>query len=215
MFKTPKRLKTFKIISERGVQSGVRRIMAYTGSLAKTWESFLARQNLELRKYLKLPLPEKSGDSFFIKKEKSFWKGSMEKQNPFLMWSDNKEKELKAFRKAIVHLQEKDSGETVFSSSLEFMKITSRFHPLALQILELREHLKLPTPDPEVIDSFLKPAHLKAEDFFEESQCPMKELKAKEQEVQRLRDQLEKIISLGRTQEKLLKTTKDFKIQGG
>ena len=42
----------FKIISETGVQSGVRRITAYTSDIADNWLDSLAWQNFNLRKYL-------------------------------------------------------------------------------------------------------------------------------------------------------------------
>ena len=42
----------FKIISETGVQSGVRRITAYVNEEADKWLNFLVRQNFDLRKYL-------------------------------------------------------------------------------------------------------------------------------------------------------------------
>ena len=42
----------FKIISETGVQSGVRRITAYTSDIADKWLDSLVRQNFNLRKYL-------------------------------------------------------------------------------------------------------------------------------------------------------------------
>ncbi len=51
-------IKDFKIILETGVKSGVRRISAYTGALAKAWERFLIQQNLEWRKRLSLPAPD-------------------------------------------------------------------------------------------------------------------------------------------------------------
>ena len=53
----------FKIISETGVQSGIRRIEAYTGTEATQWLNELARQNLELRDYLKIPRPKNKESS--------------------------------------------------------------------------------------------------------------------------------------------------------
>lgn len=49
----------FKIISETGVQSGIRRIEAYTGTEAFKWLNHLTEQNLELRDYFKIPYPKK------------------------------------------------------------------------------------------------------------------------------------------------------------
>ena len=234
-------IESFKIVSERGVQSGVRRIVAYTSSVAKSWESFLKKQNRGLREYLypsglkisvfteekkqknsnrvgiKRPLVQDGpGVSLFMEREKSFWKGSLEKQNPFLSWIENKERELKNLRKQIVHLGEKDIPGTSFSQSREFVSIRSRFHPLALQTLELREHLKLPLVDSNrFTDGFPKQAQSeKVENFFQELESPLDWLKTKEQEVQKLKGQLNKIRRLAWTQAKLLQTAKKFKAGG-
>ena len=148
-------IKSFKIVSERGIQSGVRRIVAYTGSLAQAWEFFLVIQNLELREYLKLNLPRnQTTDSFLSKKENFLWKGEIEKQNPFIGWIEDKEKESKNLRKTIVRLEE-NNFKAVSSDYPEFTPIQSHFHPLASQILELREHLKLPLPSSNKIIDFL------------------------------------------------------------
>ena len=199
-------IEDFKIISEKGIQSGVRRITAYTGSLAKAWESFLAESNLELRKYLKLPLPgEKKMDLLFFEKEKHFWVGSVEKQNPFLKWIEYKDKELKTLRKKIVHLGNKES-ENPLSQNQKWVKIKSRRHPLAQQILDLREHLKLPPLKMTSSSSTL------ADFKDEESNSPLYWLKTKEREVQKLNDQLEKIKKLDFEKDKLMEQSKNFKI---
>ena len=149
-------IRSFKILSEKGIQSGVRRIVAYTGSLALAWESFLLRQNIKLREYLKLSLPgERKKNSLFFEKENLFWRGSIEKQNPFLSWLENQEKNLKVLRKKIIHLEK--AGEFSPSADPEFVPIKSRIHPLSLQNLELREHLKWPLPKVEgLMDFFLR-----------------------------------------------------------
>ena len=128
-------IRSFKIVSEKGVQSGVRRISAYTGALALEWESHLLRENRELRKYLDLPAIET------IKKEAYFWKGSIEKQNPFLCWLENKTDQIKTLKKSIVRLEEqkKENPQT-----LDQIQIKRRFQPLAEQTLELRNEMSLP-----------------------------------------------------------------------
>ncbi len=68
----------FKIISETGVQSGVRRITAYTGDILQKWLSLLAQQNKDLRNILNIPLRE-----------------TPETQNPFIQWLKAQEEETK------------------------------------------------------------------------------------------------------------------------
>ena len=48
----------FKIISETGVQSGVRRIVAYVSDIRQKWLKLMSQQNEELREYLNLSLPK-------------------------------------------------------------------------------------------------------------------------------------------------------------
>ncbi len=223
-------IKHFKIISEKGIQSGVRRIVAYTGSLAKAWESFLIKENLQLRKYLNLPLPEKEN--------------IREKQNPFVSWIEGKEKELKALRKSIVRLEQNKDSQNTISKNESWVKVEYPFHPLAFQMLELREYLKLPLPESDRVIEYLleqsyldkkiilkessskfnekandsahtnKPSSQTAEDFFKEVESPLDVLKAREREVKKLYDQWEKLKQLNLTKNKLLERAKDFEIKG-
>ncbi len=74
----------FKIITETGVQSGVRRITAYTGDVLRKWLFLLAEQNKELREYLHVPLrPE------------------LEPLNPFIPLIRKKEEEISLLKKQI------------------------------------------------------------------------------------------------------------------
>ena len=85
-------IRGFRIVSETGVQSGVRRIAAYTGPKAIAWEAFLERQNLELRKRLGLPPParEAPGAGYSALKK--------EEANPFLQWQREKDQEITALK---------------------------------------------------------------------------------------------------------------------
>ena len=57
----------FKIVSEQGVQSGVRRILAYTNSVCESWLGDLAEQSLELKKHLgSKPVEQGESEDFFV-----------------------------------------------------------------------------------------------------------------------------------------------------
>ena len=175
-----KEIEGFKIISEKGLQAGVRRIVAYAGPSLKAWINLLVAQNLELREHLKLPLPTdktanfkkaafnpqstaeqnqgKNNDRFqplifktSFKKSQKIWMGFIEKHNPFLQWIENQEKQLKNLRKNIIHLSNKKSTNSL-SHNQDFIEIKSFEHPLAQQNLEIREHLKLPLPKEKNIE---------------------------------------------------------------
>ena len=79
----------FKIISETGVQSGVRRITAYTNEVAEKWLENLAIQNLKLRAYFKWPFPEES---------------TVDDENPFISWIKERDEEIKRLRNQLRNL---------------------------------------------------------------------------------------------------------------
>ena len=117
--KNTSEIQSFKVIKEEGVGSGVRRIIAYTGSSLKAWEGFLIKQNLELRDFLYQPNLNLLNDLKDSKKENNsslslsvnnkfkkitengieLWEGQIEKENPFLKVLEQKEKSLKLLRK--------------------------------------------------------------------------------------------------------------------
>ena len=74
----------FKIITETGVQSGVRRITAYTGDVLRKWLFLLSEQNQELREYLHIPL-----------------RPDLESSNPFIPLIRKKEEEISLLKKQI------------------------------------------------------------------------------------------------------------------
>ena len=156
-------IEAFKIISETGVQSGVRRITAYTGLLAKAFEKLLIQENLSLRKQIGFSKVE---DSFLTK-------------NPFLKYLENHKEELKTIRKKIIRLEEGSSKHPKIdkaSNEIQNLKLENQdktkkrsdilnsktkkgsnkiaFDPLANQMLELREYLKISLPKEKNAESF-------------------------------------------------------------
>ncbi len=196
-------IEDFKIISERGVQAGVRRIIAWTSSLANAWEEFLIDENKSLRSYLKIPLPH-------FKKKESCWEGFIEKQNLFLNWMEDREKELKLLRKKIVCLGKEKPQPSPANLPDKKEEVKSTFHPLAKQVLELREHFKLNPPD-------IKEDLMEDKDFykaFKKGPSVLNSIKAKEGEVKNFITLLEKIKSLKLTKEELEVRAKGCEVKG-
>ena len=212
-------IEDFQIVSEKGIQAGVRRIVAYTGVLAQIWEEFLIQQNLELRNYLKFPL-------LVYEKEKGFWRGQVEKDNPFLQWMGNQEKAIKALKKSIVHLENKKIKQSL-SQKPDLIKVKSFVHPLTRQNLEFREHSKLPLPKEKSLKHYfleqtkqsmknqnhsnVPPAF---KDFFEESKNPLDEIKTKERDAENLKNQYDKIQQMGLTKDKFKEQARNFQLSG-
>lgn len=88
-----------------------------------------------------------------LKKEGYFWLGAVERENPFLKWMENKDKQLKALRKNIVHLEEQNAQNDFLQVS-DLVQIKRHFHPLAEQNLELREYTNIPLPKEKDMRSF-------------------------------------------------------------
>ena len=125
--KNTKDIKVFRIISETGVQSGVRRISAYTSDMAVSWEKALEKQTLDLAGHLNL-------------NEKDCNK----KDNPFLKWDLEMDEKIKTLKNKIVNLKtsasKKISGKQSLDSSYDLF---DRAY-LVKHNLGLREHLGFP-----------------------------------------------------------------------
>ena len=232
--KNSSEIESFKIIKEEGVGSGVRRITAYAGFCLKAWEDFLIKQNLALREFLyqsdlscPFSLRESRGSkesskpsrqiqsNDFKKATKNrawFWKGDIEKENPFLQFLEHTEKELKTLRKHIIKL---DAEKTKPSAQLEKSKLITvkkSFHPLAQQILELRDFLKLPLPKIKKTNDFAAVAFTEEKPQLSNN-LPLDFFKNKEQDIQNLINILREIQKRGLNLKNLDKQVKEFNIK--
>ena len=148
-------IKTFRIASETGVQSGVRRITAYTGSRGERWGTLLKNQMEELENYLQQICDSKKTDSKKKLKKENFPRSSksssyrfnkteapFETVNPFIEWIKQQKEWIKFFEK---QLQKFNISKTVSppkepSFVILEKKLSSRDN------LALRKFLKLPPP---------------------------------------------------------------------
>ena len=107
----------FKIISETGVQSGVRRITAYTGERAKKWLNFLTDQNLQIRDWLNSRTGEfpslrsatdlvKTNKNPALSKQTGAGQSLSEKteDNFFILWFQEREREIKQLKNQLRNL---------------------------------------------------------------------------------------------------------------
>lgn len=139
-------IKEFKILSETGVQSGVRRILAATSSVAHEWEENLKNQMIELKKYLN----QKDVESSL--------------ENPFLKWEKELAAQTQVLKNQIANLNFSTSPKKE-TEKLQAVPSLKR-HPLAQFNLELRQYLNLPVPKhQESQNPFLSWAEKKQEDW--------------------------------------------------
>ena len=205
--KNTKEIQQFKLVSEKGIQSGVRRIIAYTGELAQIWESYLVEENKKLRQYLNLSQRQ-------IKKEKKdLWVGEVEKENPFLIWFESKKKELKKLREQIIHLKEKEI-KISFSDNQALRKVQSFFHPFAQQNLKFREILQIPLPKEKEENLERESAERTFDDFFEDTLSLLDLVKKKEEEIQDLKSQWFQLKKLRLTTQQLVQEAKKIQVGG-
>ena len=120
-------IQPFKIISETGVQSGVRRIVAYTSDSAIKWLKNLEDQNKNLRNFLNIS----SNDTSL--------------GNPFITWWEEQNKEIQALQNQLK--QNVSSKESKQNKKLKPGSKDSQIkkpYYLAEQMIEFGKFLKTP-----------------------------------------------------------------------
>lgn len=145
-------IKTLRIASETGVQSGVRRIIAYTGSRGEKWERLLKNQMEELRNYLQQICDSKktdnkqedfssSSENVSHRSDKTI-KASPETLNPFIEWIKQQKEWIKFFEKQLWKFNASKTVSPPKDPSFVVLKkkLSSRDN------LALRKFLKLPPP---------------------------------------------------------------------
>ena len=182
----------FKIISETGVQSGVRRITAYTSDLSEKLFTLLEKQNKNLRAHLNLPVPKtpETTNPFihYLKQKDEEAKQLKHKIKMFLIRAGSKEEEA---------TKEKDNILTKTSTdSFNLAKSEKEKAFLARQNEELRKYLKLSLP--------------KLQDTFEANKSEEELLsffKKKEEQIKALKKQMENLSHSANSNELIKKAT--------
>ncbi len=129
--KNTNEIQLFKIISETGVQSGVRRILAYTSDIVQNWLTNLENQNRELRKFLNLPSTNTRLD------------------NPFISWWKEQEQEIKFLKNQLKQsisspVINKNNDKQRSKSTNSILKKQKNKNSLAQQMIEFGKFLKTP-----------------------------------------------------------------------
>ena len=203
-----KDIKSFKIIREEGVGSGIRRITAYTNKSLISFEDFLVQQNLSLRGFLnsssakkeeskkKENVDRKGLEIRSFEKMKSgnifLWKGSIEQTNPFLKVLEQIEAEIKKTKQAIIKWKDEEIKTPSLLGDFKKQKKTKQFHPLAEQMLELRGALNLTPPQfkekfsqtPEFLEEDRAVPNLPIE-FFKKKLTELEELKKQKESLKK------------------------------
>ena len=214
--KNTSEIKLFKIISETGVQSGVRRITAYTSDKALKWINNLTLHNLKLRKYLNL------SDLVFIDSQAGFKKilpkqkhKTNSQNNPFIFWWESQEKNIQILKKQLKNLQpdlsvfkekiqtlekQQEPSKIIIEeqekNKLKTTNLTLQNNKfLAEQVLEFGKYLKTPITQVEEQNILFLPL-----------------IHKKEKEIQNLKKQL-KNLPKNYTIHQLVQKAKNFKLK--
>ena len=201
----------FKIISETGVQSGVRRITAYTSDISEKLFTLLKKQNKKLRAHLNLPEPKtpETINPFihYLKEKDEEAKQLKQKIKTFLLRADSKKTEATKEKNNI----SKKASDNSFSLAKSERETNKEQNFLAQQNEELRKYLKLSLPKD------LKDKYLEEEDIFTTFKEPedifLPFFEKKEQPIKSLKKQLENLHSTANSSE-LIKKAKAFQYQG-
>ena len=171
----------FKVVSETGVQSGVRRLTAYTGSRANKWKKLLKDQVTELYEYLKSFYyidkneKKKNRDKKLSLDYKQAYvnKSSHKKINIFIDWAKQKDEQIKVFEKQLQSFKplKRDFAQKE-ESFIIHSKLTNRLLTLSRQNLELRRYLKISPPKEKEKNNPLL-------DIFKKKQSQLESLKRK------------------------------------
>ena len=127
----------FKIVSETGVRSGVRRILAYTGQVAEDWITYLSEENQALRKQI---------DAKDLSQKES--------EQTLKIWFESKLAEKDRIQKNLSALRFDDKLEEL-DNRTNAKAHSASVELLAQQNLELRRYLKLPIPKQQASNSDL------------------------------------------------------------
>ena len=194
----------FKIVSETGVQSGVRRITAYTSDLSEKLFTLLEKQNKKMRAHLNLPVPEtpETINPFihYLKQKDEEAKQLKHKIKMFLIRAGSKEEEA---------TKEKDNILTKTSTdSFNSTKSKKERNFLARQNEELRKYLKLSLPKLQDESESEEPNNKEWKVIFNESEEKLlPSFKKKEEQIQALKKQMENLSHFANSNELIKKAT--------
>lgn len=137
-----KEIQIFKIVSETGVQAGVRRIVAYTGERAKRWLKLLKTQMEELQAFLAKPdvISHCPVDLNPLKNPFTEWAKFWDQKIKFL----EKQLEQKSSSGAAIEPKQPGSADALSGNKQNYEIGSSPKSNLLQKNLELRKYLQIP-----------------------------------------------------------------------